>query len=951
MMKNIITGLLLVVLILPVHAQRKQTSSSIVKKPLTHAAYDEWKSITYKELTNDGKYAAYTLNPEAADGKLILMDLSKNTSDEVPRAENIKQSWDSRYSFMLIKPQKDLVKELRREKKKKEDMPKDTLGIYSWANKKLVKIPHVKSYKIPEKTGGWIAYQLEAITETEKEKTNGNGHENSDKAKPSRKISDENGYPLVLSNLDNGQQMTFGFVKDYTFAKNGAGLLFHTTGDNGELQPGIYWYDLNEEKLLSIFEANRKHKFKYLSIDESGSKVAFIADLDTTKALVREPKLYYWDKSQTAASILADKSTAEIPEKWLVSENFNPYFSKDGSKLFFGTNPVPIVKDTALLAEEIVNVEVWHWQDDYIYPEQNVRADRDRKRSYLAVMHLENRKLVQLGNEKMSDINVGNEGNSKYALGKDDRAYRISRTWDTGGGHDLYLVNVADGSSKMIESGVQGYSRLSPSAQYAYWFSNPDTAWFAHHIASGKTLKLTSGMTILFADEENDVPDYPSSYGLAGWTKDDARVLIYDKYDIWSFDPQGKDDPINLTKDGRATKHTYRYVNLDREKQFIDQDEVMLLTAFDEKSKSSGYVRYSLKDRKLNPLVMSAHRYGGIQKANDADLYLYTRENFQEFPDLYVADLNFSKPKKISEANPQQKEYIWGTAELVYWNSLDNIPLEGILYKPENFDPNKKYPMVVVYYERFSNTIHQHHKPEPIRSLVHRTMYVSNDYLIFVPDVVYSTGYPGESAFNCIIPGVTNLISQGFVDKDRVGIQGHSWSGYQTAYILTRTNMFRAAEAGAIVANMTSAYGGIRWESGRARMFQYEKAQSRLGVSLWDNPLPYIENSPLFFANKIETPILLLHNDADGAVPWYQGIEMYLAMRRLNKPTWMLNYNGEPHWPVKRENRIDFQTRMMQFFDYYLKDAAMPRWMERGVPAIEKGIYQGLELVGDGDGI
>jgi dipeptidyl aminopeptidase/acylaminoacyl peptidase len=228
-------------------------------------------------------------------------------------------------------------------------------------------------------------------------------------------------------------------------------------------------------------------------------------------------------------------------------------------------------------------------------------------------------------------------------------------------------------------------------------------------------------------------------------------------------------------------------------------------------------------------------------------------------------------------------------------------------------------------------------------------MYVSNDYLIFVPDVVYQTGYPGESAFNCIIPGVSYLLEQGFVDKDRVGIQGHSWSGYQTAYILTRTRMFRAAEAGAIVANMTSAYGGIRWESGLARMFQYEKAQSRLGVSLWENPLPFIENSPLFFANKIETPLLLLHNDADGAVPWYQGIEMYLAMRRLNKLTWMLNYNGEPHWPVKRENRIDFQTRMMQFFDHYLKDAPMPMWMQRGVPAIEKGIIQGYDYVENQD--
>ena len=213
--------------------------------------------------------------------------------------------------------------------------------------------------------------------------------------------------------------------------------------------------------------------------------------------------------------------------------------------------------------------------------------------------------------------------------------------------------------------------------------------------------------------------------------------------------------------------------------------------------------------------------------------------------------------------------------------------------------------------------------------------------LVFVPDVHYRVGYPGPSALDYVTTGVQSLVAKGFVDEKRIGIQGHSWGGYQVAYIVTKTNMFRAAEAGAIVANMVSAYGGIRWESGLARMFQYEKDQSRLGVTLWEKPDLYLKNSPIFEADKINTPLLLLHNDADGAVPWYQGIEMYLALRRLNKPSWMLNYNGEPHWPLKRENRIDFQTRMMQFFDHYLKDAPAPVWMKEGIPAIKKGIDRG----------
>jgi dipeptidyl aminopeptidase/acylaminoacyl peptidase len=534
------------------------------------------------------------------------------------------------------------------------------------------------------------------------------------------------------------------------------------------------------------------------------------------------------------------------------------------------------------------------------------------------------------------------KGKPQLALGIDDREYRIMRTWDISAYNDLYRINVGDGSTQLIAKEIKGNARLSPDANFVYWYSSPDTAWFTHHLATGKTIKLNHSLSFSFGEEDVDVPDYPSPYGLAGWSSNEEFVLIYDRYDIWKFDPKGEKEAERLTKNGRENSTVYRYIKLDQEERFIDLDKDLLLSVFDEKSKEAGYAKWQANLANPAILVKTGHRYNLIEKAKEADLLLFTRENFQEFPDLRVADLGFGNSKKVSQANPQQADYLWGTAEIIKWNSLDNIPLEGILYKPENFDPKKKYPMVVVYYEKFSNTLHQHHKPEPIRSLVHRTMYVSNDYLIFVPDVVYQIGYPGESAFNCIIPGVSYLLEQGFVDKDRVGIQGHSWSGYQTAYILTRTRMFRAAEAGAIVANMTSAYGGIRWETGLARMFQYEKAQSRLGVSLWDNPLPFIENSPLFFANKIETPLLLMHNDADGAVPWYQGIEMYLAMRRLDKPTWMLNYNGEPHWPVKRENRVDFQTRMMQFFDHYLKDAPMPRWMQRGVPAIEKGIKQGI---------
>jgi len=370
-----------------------------------------------------------------------------------------------------------------------------------------------------------------------------------------------------------------------------------------------------------------------------------------------------------------------------------------------------------------------------------------------------------------------------------------------------------------------------------------------------------------------------------------------------------------------------------------------LLTTFNEVDKNSGYYEYNLKSGKGKQLLSGSYRYTNAIKAKENNKLIFSHESFVEFPDIRFSDLSFKSQNKISNANPQQGEYNWGTAEIVKWTSLDGLDLEGMLIKPENFDPSKKYPMIVNFYEKSSASIHRHKAPSAGRSTINYSFYTSRGYVIFNPDVYYRIGYPGESAYNCVIPGVTSLIEKGFIDKDNIGVQGHSWGGYQIAYLVTKTDIFKAAEAGAPVPNMISAYGGIRWWTGLSRQFQYEHTQSRIGGTPWEYPARYIENSPIFYIDKINTPLLIMHNDADGHVPWYQGIEFFVSLRRLGKPSWFLNYNGEPHWPLNRQNRLDFNIRMAQFFDYYLKDEPMPVWMERGVPAIEKGINQGLELI------
>ncbi|MFP4489438.1 MAG: alpha/beta hydrolase family protein, partial [Bacteroidales bacterium] len=314
--------------------------------------------------------------------------------------------------------------------------------------------------------------------------------------------------------------------------------------------------------------------------------------------------------------------------------------------------------------------------------------------------------------------------------------------------------------------------------------------------------------------------------------------------------------------------------------------------------------------------------------------------------ELYVSDLKFSDPLKISETNPQQDEYIWGTSELVEWESFDGQELQGILYKPENFDPSKKYPMVVYFYERSSDGLHNYTTPAPSASTINRIYAVSNGYLVFVPDIPYVEGYPGHSCYNAVVSGTHALLERhDFIDRDKLGLDGQSWGGYQIAYLITETDLYACAFSGAPVSNMTSAYGGIRWASGMSRMFQYEQTQSRIGGTLWEKPVQYIENSPIFFVPKINTPVLIMHNDDDGAVPWYQGIEFFVALRRLNKPAWMLTYNDEAHNLMKRPNRKDLSIRKMQFFDHYLKDEAMPYWMKHGISQEEKGKIDGYKLV------
>ncbi|MDZ7821321.1 MAG: prolyl oligopeptidase family serine peptidase [Candidatus Marinimicrobia bacterium] len=421
----------------------------------------------------------------------------------------------------------------------------------------------------------------------------------------------------------------------------------------------------------------------------------------------------------------------------------------------------------------------------------------------------------------------------------------------------------------------------------------------------------------------------------------DRYAFIYDRYDIWKFDLSGEKAPLNVTRGtGRDRKIVYRYHHLDPELDYAPIKPV-ILSAFNEKTKENGFAGVRFYEGSVpEHLVYSDHKYNHLEKAEDADVLIWRKGSYRIFPDLWVSDMDFDTKVKVSALNPQQSEYRWADVELVEWKNSDGVELQGMLYIPDGLDTDKKHPMIIYYYEKYSDYLHQYFMPQPSYSTINKTMYPSNGYIVFIPDIVYEVGHPGKSGLDCVETGLDMLLKEyPFIDEDKVALQGQSWGGYQTAYFITQTDRFAAGMAGAPVSNMTSAYGGIRWFSGLSRMMQYEGGQSRIGGTLWDRFDLYVENSPVFFADRINTPLLIMHNDNDGAVPWTQGIEMFVAMRRLQKPAWMLVYNNDSH-NLKRAswgNRMDLTVRMKQFFDHYLRDEPMPLWMKEGIPATEKG--------------
>lgn len=908
------------------------------KKTLTFDDIVKWNRITEKMISNDGNTVVYKAEPWQGDPVLFITNKKGEEIAQVACGERAKITSDSKFVVFQIKTDEETVRQLKLKKTKKDKMPLNKLGIYNLETKSLDTISELKNFKVADKWAGWIAYQSK--TEFEKDTT--------EKGKP-KKETPKDGFALHIKSLSDGNVKSFPFVTDYELAKEKQAITFISTGNKKDFTAGVYYFDLNSENPILIMES--KGAYEQLTIKKDASGIAFLADTSSKKKKEKSYGLYFWNGTSVAE--ILNNENAAIPAGWEISKNGNLEFAKTTNRIYFGTAPIAPIEDTTVLEEDIPVVDIWHWNEPTMHTQQLVSKSRDLRKSYLAVYHMDKKEMVQLYNQTYTGYDLINFGDADKVFAWSNLPYAVQIMWEGYPTHnDFYLIDIHTGKAEMIKKDCRANAQASPGGKYLYWYQAMDTSWNTYNLAAGKEFKLTTAKTIQIADELNDIPNPPRDYGNAGWTKNDETFIIYDRYDIWKLDPENNTAPVNLTSNGKDTKTNYRLIDFNRfgrryleDDRSLDVDKKWFVEGHNEVSREDAFYSFNLKQVNApKKLYGGAYSLSTPFKAKNEEVYVFTQENFQTFPNLVVTDKNFKKTKKISNLNPQQDEFAWGTIELYSWTSLDGKELQGLLAKPANFDPNKKYPMIVNFYEKSSQGLFGHRIPEAHRSTVDYHYYTSNGYIVFNPDVYYKEGYPGEDAFNCVMPGVTALIGEGFVDKDKIGAQGHSWGGYQVAYMATRTNLFAAIESGAPVVNMFSAYGGIRLTSGMIRSFQYEHTQSRIGKSIWESPLRYLESSPLFTADKINTPMLIMANQKDGAVPVSQGVEFFVALRRMGKEAWLLNYNEGDHWPLLVRDKKDFQIRLAQYFDHYLKGAPMPKWMKEGVPAVNKGNDLGYEL-------
>ncbi len=919
---SVVAGLALAVA--PAHAQ---------KPTLTPADYGQWETLGFATLSPDGRWIAYPVNRVNGENELRIRKLDEDSTRAVAFGSRATFSDDSRWLAYSIG-----VSEAEREKLQQQKKPvHEKLGLLDLSTGETTTFERVASFAFSD-DGRFLAMRGYPAQ--------GQEHK---------------GVDLVVRDLARGTNTNFGNVAEFRWQDEGT-LLALVIDAAAKAGNGVQLYDAANGTLRTLDSDTATY-----------TGLAWRKDADDLAVLRTRVDSLYEEPTHT---ILAWKGLARGRMSRLEFDHANVdgfpadtrivdfralRWADDGSAVFFGIKEwerkelpaatlAKAAEDStatgeadekaaaaqekatparaAAKDEEPAGVEVWHSKDVDIIPEQKVRLQRERRENFLAAWHTGSGRFVQLGNDLTEEVSLV-EG-QKLAIGQDQTPYEAERMFGPIY-HDFYRIDVATGQRERIEEKLDWDFGTSPGGRY-FLFLEDDHYWTID-LRTGKRTNITANVPTSFVNLENDhTVEQKPPFGMAGWLKDDRAVILYDRYDLWEVAPDGS-RARRLTA-GAEDSVRHRYVRLDPEEEFIDPAKPLYLSLYGEWSKKFGYARMRL-GRAPERLVWMDKNVGRLAKAKKADVFAYVVQGFDDSPDYFIAGPSLADARQVTETNPFQKDFAWGRSELVEFRNASGKRLQGALFYPANYEPGKKYPMIVYIYEIRSNTVHNYSVPSE-RSPYNPTVFTQEGYFVFQPDIVYRDRDPGLSAVEAIVPAVEKVLETGMIDRNRIGLVGHSWGGYQTAFVVTQTDLFAAAVAGAPLTDLVSMYLSIYWNTGSTDARIFEISQGRMEVPYWEDLDAYLRNSAIFNIEKMNTPLLVAFGDKDGAVDWHQGIELYNAARRAGKQMVLLVYEGENHSLAKKPNQLDYHRRIIDWFGHYLQGKDARPWITDGVRHLDR---------------
>ena len=941
--------------------------------PMSWKDVATWKSMPNSgfKLSPDGQWMAYVLTGIETDGELILQKVADPASKKtfpLGAATFANFEFSDNSQWIAFKEYPKFTEKQANEKAKGKPL-KEKLHLIQLGSGDKKTFEGISSFNF---TGEAATHLLITL--------------------PKEGTGDSKGSDLLIHHLATGKSQNLGNIREHAVNKAGTHLAYAVDAANSQGN-GLYLLTLasNSVSVLDSDEAG------YQSINWTEKGDAFAAlKFKKDKKYTQEKGAVLGIKNLSSPQITLyepAKDSTSFDSRYTISPNRRPLWSDDLSRLFYGIHPLVLaekvspkkeVNQDSLRQAEVVSLEkiksdstiksvsdlqkaiaklntgaspekkasdakkpemtIWHWNDERLQSRQQVMEGMDKNFSFWAMYDVVGKKHTPLQDSTLLELNL--LPNQYYALGADQQAYELDNNLNGQTYKDYYLVDLKSGAKtllfeKFYQPSFASMPRASTDGKKLLY--GKDGHFHVYDISTKTHSNLTEMLPVSFVDVEDDHNVVKPLYNPLGWSSDSRYALIRDGWDIWQIPLSAKETPLNLTQNGKAQKIRYQYrVSLDSDEKGVDLTKTMYLRIYGERTKKSGYATLAPAKAGLTAgakvLRWEDANIQGLSKAKKAAVLTFTRENANQPTQVFLTDATLSISKQLTENTPDASKYAWSAGvKLVDYVTTKGDSLQAALFLPAGYVEGKQYPTVVYYYEKLSQTLHNWSNPAYSGTGWNPSVYTSNGYAVLVPDIVYKMDDPGMSAVWAVLPAVDAAIQTGVIDPNKMGLHGHSWGGYQTSFLITQTNRFKAAAAGAPLTNMISMYDLIYWNSGSGNMSIFEASQGRFLGGPWENWDAYERNSPIYHVKNVKTPLLMLHNDKDGAVDFTQGIEYYNALRRLKKPVIMVQYLGENHGLGKLENRKDYAVRMMEFFDHHLKGMTAPTWMEKGVPRLKLG--------------